>query len=49
LLAVVYHQEENRSNLVILDAENIEDQPLATVKLPHRAPYGFHGNWGQGI
>lgn len=49
LLSVVYHQEENRSDLVILDAENIEDKPLATVRLPHRAPYGFHGNWGQGI
>jgi carotenoid cleavage dioxygenase len=49
LLSVVYRQEENRSDLVILDAENIEDQPLATVKLPHRVPYGFHGNWGQGI
>jgi carotenoid cleavage dioxygenase len=49
LLAVVYHQEGNRSEMVILDAENIEGQPLATVKLPHRVPYGFHGNWGQGV
>ena len=49
LLSVVYHQEENRSDLVILDAQNIEDKPLATVILPHRIPYGFHGNWGQGI
>ncbi len=49
LLAVVYRKEENRSDLLILDAENIEDKPLATVKLPHRVPYGFHGNWGQGI
>lgn len=49
LLAAVYRQGEHRSDLVILDAENIEDQPLATIKLPHRVPYGFHGNWGQGI
>jgi carotenoid cleavage dioxygenase-like enzyme len=49
LLAVVYRQEENRSDLLILDAENVESKPLATVKLPHRVPYGFHGNWGQGI
>lgn len=49
LLAVVYRQTENRSDVVILDAENTEAPPLATVKLPHRIPYGFHGNWAQGI
>jgi carotenoid cleavage dioxygenase len=49
LLAVVYRQEEKRSDLLILDAEHIEGEPLATVKLPHRVPHGFHGNWGQGI
>lgn len=48
LLSVLYRQEENRSDLVILDAENIAHEPLATVKLPHRIPYGFHGNWGSG-
>lgn len=49
LLAVVYRHEEQRSDLLILDAENVENKPLATVKLPHRVPYGFHGNWGQGL
>ena len=49
LLSVVYREPENRSELVILDAENIEHKPLAAVKLPHRIPYGFHGNWGQGL
>ncbi len=49
LLAVVYQQEEGRSDLLILDAKNVESKPLATVKLPHRVPYGFHGNWGQGL
>jgi carotenoid cleavage dioxygenase-like enzyme len=49
LLAVVYRAEENRSDLVILRAEAVEEKPLATVKLPHRVPYGFHGNWGAGL
>ncbi len=49
LLTVVYRQDENRSDLLILDAENIAHTPLATVKLPHRIPFGFHGNWGQGL
>ncbi|MGE0821621.1 MAG: carotenoid oxygenase family protein [Candidatus Binatia bacterium] len=48
LLAVVYRQEENRSDLVVLDAENLDHKPLAVVKLPHRVPYGFHGNWAPG-
>jgi carotenoid cleavage dioxygenase len=49
LLAVVYRAAESRSDLVILRADAIEERPLATAKLPHRVPYGFHGNWGQGI
>jgi carotenoid cleavage dioxygenase len=49
LLTVVYRQSENRSDLVILDAENIEKAPLAVAKLPHRVPYGFHGNWASGL
>ncbi|MBI3302120.1 MAG: carotenoid oxygenase family protein [Deltaproteobacteria bacterium] len=49
LLTVIYRHEEQRSDLLILDAANVEGKPLATVKLPHRVPYGFHGNWGQGL
>ena len=47
LLSVVYRADERRSDLVILDAENVADAPLARVKLPHRVPSGFHGNWRQ--
>ncbi|MDG2303306.1 MAG: carotenoid oxygenase family protein [Candidatus Binatia bacterium] len=45
LLSVVYRGAERRSDLVVLDAQNLADAPLATVKLPHRVPAGFHGNW----
>ena len=45
LLVVVYRAGENRSDLLILDAENLEAKPLATARLPHRVPGGFHGNW----
>ncbi|MDH3211351.1 MAG: carotenoid oxygenase family protein [Myxococcales bacterium] len=48
LLAVVYRGEENRSDLLVLDAENVSGEPLATVRLPHRVPGGFHGNWRPG-
>ena len=49
LLVGVYRKEENRSDLVILDAENIAHEPLATIHLPHRVPYGFHANWVEGL
>jgi carotenoid cleavage dioxygenase len=45
LLSVVWRSEENRSEVLVLDAENVDREPLATVKLPHRVPNGFHGNW----
>jgi carotenoid cleavage dioxygenase len=49
LLALVYRAEEHRSDLLVLDAENVEAAPVATVKLPHRIPFGFHGNWAGGL
>jgi carotenoid cleavage dioxygenase-like enzyme len=49
LLSIVYRGAETRSDLVILDAQNVEAKPLATVQLPHRVPFGFHGNWAAGV
>ncbi len=48
LLSVVYRAAENRSDLVVLDACNVADGPIACAELPHRVPYGFHGNWRYG-
>ena len=45
VLSVVYRAAENRSDLVVLDAGNVADGPVACAELPHRVPYGFHGNW----
>ena len=45
LLAVVWRAAENRSDMLVLDATNIEDGPIATVELPVRVPFGFHGNF----
>lgn len=45
LLAVVYRAGENRSDLVVFDALEVDAGPVATAQLPHRVPMGFHGNW----
>jgi carotenoid cleavage dioxygenase len=45
LLTLVYDQARNASDFLILDARNLNDEPLARIPLPHRVPYGFHGNW----
>jgi carotenoid cleavage dioxygenase len=45
LITYVYDATTDTSDLVVLDAEDISAGPVATVPLPQRVPYGFHGNW----
>ena len=45
LMGFVYDGTTDRSDLVILDAHDIAATPVATVHLPTRVPFGFHGNW----
>lgn len=45
LVSFVYDATTDRSDFVITDAEDITAAPLATIELPVRVPYGFHGNW----
>jgi len=45
LVTFVYDPQKNGSEFVILDARNVEAEPVARVLMPHRVPYGFHGNW----
>lgn len=45
VLSVVYDEARNASDLVVLDATDFAGTPLATVHLPQRVPFGFHGSW----
>lgn len=46
LLGVSWHLDQNlRADLVILDAEHLEDGPIATVHLPVQASPQIHGWW----
>lgn len=45
LLAVVWRAAAQCSELLVFDARHVARGPLATVELPQRVPFGFHGNW----
>jgi carotenoid cleavage dioxygenase len=45
IMAYVYDANRDASDVVILDAQDFEAPPVATVALPVRVPFGFHGNW----
>ncbi len=45
LLAVVWRARENRSDLAVFNARDVQAGPIALVHLGHRVPDGFHGNW----
>src|SRR5262249_23026461 len=45
VLVLAYDATRNASDFYILDARHINGEPLARVQIPHRVPYGFHGNW----
>jgi carotenoid cleavage dioxygenase-like enzyme len=45
LLTVVGRRAENRTDVVILDAQALARGPVATIKLPCRIHEGFHGTW----
>jgi carotenoid cleavage dioxygenase len=45
VLVLVYDGTRNASDFHVLDARDVTGEPVAIVRLPHRVPYGFHGNW----
>ena len=45
LLATAYRAAEDRSDLVVLEAQDVAAGPVAIAELPRRVPFGFHGNW----
>lgn len=45
VLLYVYDAARDGSDLVILDAAHFAAPPVATIRLPQRVPFGFHGNW----
>jgi carotenoid cleavage dioxygenase len=45
VLALRYDRELDCSDLVVLDANEFDGEPVAVVQLPRRVPDGLHGGW----
>lgn len=45
LLTFVHDENKQQSELVVFDAQNLTDEPIARVMIPQRVPYGFHAIW----
>lgn len=45
IMAYAYDASTDRSDVVILHAQDFAGDPVATIHLPSRVPFGFHGNW----
>ena len=45
LIGLVIDMAHETTDLVILDAQAFEADPVASIRIPHRVPPGFHGNW----
>ncbi len=45
IMSYVYDEATDLSDVVILHAQDFGGEPVATIHLPARVPFGFHGNW----
>jgi len=45
LIGLVIDMAQETTDLAILDARAFEGPPVASIRIPHRVPPGFHGNW----
>ena len=45
LIGYVIDVAGDATEFTVLDARDFAAAPAATVRLPHRIPPGFHGNW----
>ncbi|XP_071727781.1 carotenoid 9,10(9',10')-cleavage dioxygenase 1-like [Rutidosis leptorrhynchoides] len=43
VVTFVHDERLNKSQVIIVDAKNFTSEPVVTITLPARVPYGFHG------
>ena len=45
VMTICHDEASGKSKFVIVDAQNFDSPPVATIHLPERVPYGAHGSW----
>jgi carotenoid cleavage dioxygenase-like enzyme len=45
IINTAHNSESGLSEVIVLDARDIESGPIARVQIPQRMPFGFHANW----
>lgn len=45
VMTICHDEASGKSKFVIVDAQNFNSLPVATILLPERVPYGAHGSW----
>ncbi len=45
VITFVQDEEQELSELVVVDAREMTAEPVARILIPQRVPYGFHGAW----
>lgn len=45
LVGLMVDMAADATDLAIIDARDFAGPPVASVRIPHRVPPGFHGNW----
>lgn len=45
LLTLIYDSAKKSSELIVVNGQDVTEEPVARILLPQRIPYGFHGIW----
>ncbi len=45
VMTICHDEASQQSKFLIVDAQNFNAPPVATIHLPYRVPYGAHGSW----
>ena len=45
VMSIVHDNERNKSKLIVIDADDFSNKPVAEILLPQRVPFGAHGSW----
>ena len=45
LVGFVHDENSDTSEFLVINAQDLEAEPVARVVIPQRVPYGFHGIW----